>query len=327
MQAIVYERYGSPEVLELREIEIPAPKADEVLVRVKAVSINDWDWANLQGSLVNRLLWGVSKPRFGILGSDVAGRIEAIGSNVTEFHVGEDVYGDLSGPGPWGGFAEYICAREKALRRKPGTMTFEQAASIPQAAMLAVQALIDVGEIQRGQRVLINGAGGGFGTFAVQIAKAHDTDVTGVDSAGKLDMLRAIGCDHVIDYAREDFTRNGKQYDLIVDAKTNRSPVAYARSLASGGIYATVGGAMPRLLQIFVFGRAIARADNKRLRVVALKANKDLAYIETLFESGRLVPVIDGHYTLERTAEAMRYFASGAHKGKLVITAGGVCAT
>ena len=237
MKAVVYEKYGSPDVLELREVETPAPKDDEVLVRIHAVSINDWDWALLPGTpLVTRLMSGLFSPRQTILGSDIAGRIEAIGKNVKRFKSGDEVFGDLSPR--FGGFAEYVCAPETALALKPPAMTFVEAAAIPQAAMLAVQGLRDRGGIQSGQKLLINGAGGGVGTFALQIAKLYGAEVTGVDSAAKLDFMRSLGFDKVIDYTQEDFTVNGIHYDLILDVKTNRSVFDYASAdirVVSGG--------------------------------------------------------------------------------------------
>ena len=230
MKAIVYTKYGGPEVLQIKEVEKPLPKDDEVLIKVHAVSINDWDLGLLHGDFINRMLNGLRKPKRTILGSDIAGRIEAIGKNISKFKIGDEVYGDLSGR--WGGFAEYVCAPEKALALKPAAMSFEEAASIPQAAMLAVQGLIDKGKIHAGQKLLINGAGGGVGTFGVQIAKLYGIEITGVDSTVKLDMLRSMGFDHVIDYTKEDFTKNGQRYDLILDAKTNRSMFDYARALS-----------------------------------------------------------------------------------------------
>ena len=250
MKAIVYTKYGTPDDLELKEIDKPVVKDDEVLVKVFAVSLNDWDVGLLEGDFVNRMLNGVRAPKIKILGSDVAGRVEAVGKNVKKWRAGDEVFGDLSGR--WGGFAEYVCARENDLALKPPTMSFEQAAAIPQAAMLAVQGLIDKGKIKAGQRVLINGAGGGVGTFAVQIGKLYGVEMTGVDSASKLDMMLSMGFDHVIDYTREDFTNNGQHYDLILDAKTNRSIFDYARALSPEGTYVTVGGSISRLLQILL---------------------------------------------------------------------------
>lgn len=318
MKAIVYTEYGSPDLLQLKEIEKPIPKENEVLVKVFAASLNDWDWGLLLGeSLVIRLMNGIGKPKKTILGSDIAGRVEAIGSNVTRFKIGDEVYGDLSGD--WGGFAEYVCAREHFLEKKPRGMSFEQAAAIPQAAMLAVQGLIDVGEIKNGQKILINGAGGGVGTFGVQIAKLYGAEVTGVDNTGKLDMMRSVGFNHVIDYSKENFTRSGKQYDLILDTKTNRTVFAYPRALAPGGTYVTVGGSIPRLFQAFIFGWLVSLIYKKKIRIVALKQNKDLLYMNDLFEKGTLKFVIDGPFTLEEVPNAFRLFGEGKHKGKVVI--------
>jgi NADPH:quinone reductase-like Zn-dependent oxidoreductase len=320
MEAVVMERYGTPEVLELRNVATPTPKADEVLVRVHAASVNDWDWGLLRGTpFVIRILNGLFTPKVQIIGGDIAGRVEAVGEDVKAFQLGDEVYGDLCMSG-FGAFAEYACAPEACLAHKPPGMTFEQAAAIPQAGMLAVQGLIDVGRIRSGQKLLLNGAGGGVGTFALQIAKLYNVEVTVVDKAGKLDMLRAMGADHVIDYLKEDFTRHGKCYDLILDVKTNRSPLAYARALNPNGTYATVGGNTARLLQALVLGPLISRLSNKHLRIVTLKPNKDLAYMNELFEAGKLLPVIDRPYKLADVPEAFRLFGTGDHKGKIIVT-------
>jgi len=319
MKAMVYTKYGPPDVLELTEVDKPIPKDDEVLIKVYAVSINDWDWGLLQGiPFINRLLFGLLKPKKRILGSDIAGRIEAVGKNVKLFQPGDEVFGDLSGD--WGGFAEYVCARENALALKPTRMTFTEAAAIPQAAMLAVQGLRDAGQIQAGQKILINGAGGGVGTFAVQIAKLYGVEVTGVDSSGKLAMLRAMGFDQVIDYTKEDFTKKGQCYDLILDVKTNRSIFDYTRALSPNGIYVTVGGSTARLIQVLLLGPLISMISKKNIRLVGLKPNKDLAYMNELFEAGKVKPVIDSPYKLSEVPEAFRYFGEGHHKGKVVVT-------
>jgi NADPH:quinone reductase-like Zn-dependent oxidoreductase len=320
MKAIVFRKYGSADVLELEEVEKPAPGVDEVLIKVCAVSINDWDWQALQGTFINRLFFGLRKPKTHrqILGSDVAGQVEAVGRNVRRFRTGDNVFGDLSGR--WGGFAEYVCAHQNALIEMPSGMTYEQAAAIPQAALLALQALCDQGRIRNGQSLLINGSGGGAGTFAIQIARLYDAKITAVDRAEKLDMLRSMGAEHVIDYMREDFTRTGHRYDLIFDVKTNRSPLSYASALNRGGTYVSVGGDMARALQALILAPWISLATGKRIKFLALKPNKDLTRIRELFEEGKLVPVIDRVYGLTETAEAFRYFASGLHRGKLVIT-------
>jgi len=322
MKALIRERYGTPDVLALREVESPVPKAHEVLVRVHAASINDWDWGLLQGaSFVDRMLFGLFAPKVKILGGDVSGRVAAVGSQVRRFQPGDEVYGDLCGSG-FGGFAEYVCAPETSLVTKPPHMTFEQAASIPQAGMLAVQGLLDVGRMRSGQKLLLNGAGGGVGTFALQIAKRLGVEVTVVDRHGKLDVLRAMGADHVMDYLTEDFTRGDKRYDLILDVKTNRSPLAYARALNPGGTYVTVGGSMPRLLQILILSPIILWLFKKHMRIVVLKPNKDLGYMNELFEAGQIAPVIDGPYNLADAPEALRHFGTGDHMGKIVITMG-----
>lgn len=320
MKAAVMEGYGSPDVLKLRDVARPTPKANEVLVRVHAASINDWDWGLLQGTpFVTRIFSGLRTPKVRILGCDIAGRVEAVGREVKAFQPGDEVYGDLCNSG-FGAFAEYACAPEASLAHKPASMTFEQAAAIPQAGMLAVQGLIDVGRIRSGQTLLLNGAGGGVGIFALQLARLHDVEVTVVDKAGKLDMLLAMGADHAIDYLDEDFTKSGKRYDLILDVKTNRSPRAYARALNHNGTYATVGGDLPRLLETWVLGPLMSRRYRQHMRVVMLKPNKDLAYMNALCEAGKLAPVIDGTYTLADLPDAMRRFGSGDHKGKIIVT-------
>ncbi len=318
MKAAIYTKYGGPEVLQIKEVEKPYPKDNEVLIKVRAVSINDWDWQLLLGlPVAGRIFSGVSTPKQQILGSDIAGQIEAVGKEVKQFKEGDEVYGDISGI--WGGFAGYARAPENKIRIKPAGMSFEQAAAIPQAGMLAVQAL-RAGNIQPGQKILINGAGGGVGTFAVQIARLYDVELTGVDNTGKMDMLRSMGFDHVIDYTKEDFTKNGKQYHLVIDVKTNRSIFEYARALYPNGMYATVGGSLRWLLQCFLLRPWISRFRKKNMRVVMLKPNKDLGYMEELFESGKMKPVIDGSYKLDDIAKAFDLFSKGAHKGKLVIT-------
>ena len=320
MKALVRDRYGPPEVLEVRDIEWPVPKEHEVLVRVYAASINDWDWQMLQRPT---LPLGFNTPRVRILGSDIAGRVAAVGSGVHRFAVGDNVYGDLSrfgSEGGWGGFAEYVCASEVALVRKPPRMTFQQAAALPQAGQLAVQGLFAAGPLRSGQKILINGAGGGVGTIAIQLAKRQDVEVTGVDSAGKFEMMRAIGFDHVIDYRKQDFVRNGLRYDLVLDTKTTHSPFAYTRSLSPGGTYATVGGNISRMFQFLVFGWCIRQTTSKTVRLIMLKQNRDLPYLNERFEAGQLIPVIDGPYKLSEARDAFRHFGAGAHKGKVVIT-------
>jgi NADPH:quinone reductase-like Zn-dependent oxidoreductase len=314
MKAIVFTRYGPPDVLELRDVAKPVPKDGEVLVRVHAASINDWDYGAMQGTdFVNRVLFGLLKPREGkqILGSDIAGTVEAVGRDVRRFQPGDEVFGDLSGT--WGGFAEYVCAREKALALKSPGMSFEQAAAIPQPAMLAVQGLRYAVTIRPGQKVLINGGGGSSGVFAIQLAKLYGAEVTAIDSGAKLDLMRALGADHVFDYTCHDFTSGAARYDVILDVKTRRPVSECLRALDRGGTYVTLGGSMAGLL---------LSSWRKQVRLVVLKPNKDLEYVKELFEAGRLMPVIDGPYALDALPEAMRHFGAGRHRGKVVIAVG-----
>lgn len=319
MKAVVYENYGGLANLQIKSIVRPSPENDEVLVRVCAVSINDWDWGKMDGSsLFNRLLSGWRRPKHTILGSDIAGIIEGTGKDVTKFRIGDEVYGDLSGR--WGGFAEYVCAPEASLVKKPPLMSFEQAASIPQAAMLAVQALIDIGHISNGKKILINGAGGGVGTFGLQIAGLYDVEVTVVDSADKLEMLSSLGAVKTVDYRTTDFTEMKEKYDLIVDVKTDRSVHRYLKVLKPQGMYVTVGGSLSLLLGALILMPFIKVFTGKKVGIVVLKPNKDLGYISQLYYDGKLKPVIDGPYPLESIREAFRVFGDGKHKGKIVIT-------
>lgn len=320
MKAIVLTEYGSSEGLQLSEVASPTPKDNELLIKVHATAVNDWDWCLMRGTpFYIRLLCGVLKPKVRIPGVDVAGQVEEVGRNVTKFQPGDEVYGDLSECG-FGGFAEYVCAPESALASKPSGMTFVEAAAIPHAAMLAMQGLIDQGQIQPGQKLLINGAGGGVGTLGVQVAKSFGVEVTGVDKSEKLDMMRSIGFDEVIDYTKEDFTQTGKCYDLILDTKTNRSIFNCLRALAPTGTYVTVGGDTARLLQAFLLGPLVRRLSKKNVRVLALKPNKDLDHASELFEAGKVTPVIDGPYRLGEVPEVIQRFGDGSHKGKLVIS-------
>ena len=320
MKAIVLTKYGTPDVVQLKEVAKPAPKENEVLIKIHATSVNDYDWAMVIGKpYIYRLMFGVMKPKRQIPGMELAGTIEALGTNATLFKVGDAVYGDISEYG-FGSFAEYICVNEKALIIKPGKMSFEEAASISHASMLAFQGLVDIGKIKEGQKILINGAGGGVGTFGLQIAKLHNAEVTGVDTGDKLNMMRSIGYDHIIDYKKEDFTKNGNLYDLILDAKTNRSPFAYARSLKPNGIYVTVGGYLTRIIQVLLLKRLISIFSKKTVNLVALRPNKDLSYINELFEADKIKCIIDGPYPLSETPKLIQYFGEGKHTGKVVIS-------
>lgn len=325
MKASVLTDYGSPDFIELKEIEKPTPGDNEVLVKVFAASLNSWDWEILTGELLlNRLMAGLLKPdRIRILGCDIAGQVEEVGKNVKQLQTGDEVFGDLSRSG-WGGFAEYVCARDNALTLKPSGMTFEQAAAVPQAGLLALQALTYKEAIQpakpdRNLKVLINGAGGGAGTFAVQIAKSFGAEVTGVDSTEKMDTMRSSGADHVIDYTQEDFTKNGQLYDLIVDMAAHHSIFDYRRSLSPGGIFVMVGGSTVRINQLLFLGPWFSMIGDKKMGLLLHKANKGMAFMKELLESGKVVPVIDRRYPLGEVAEALRYFGDGHAKGKLII--------
>ncbi len=319
MKAIVLTRYGTLDDLELRDVDKPRPKADEVLIAVHASAVNDWDLGLLKGKpLFMRAFLGLLRPRIRIMGAEVAGRIEAVGADVHHLKPGADVYVDLSESG-FGGFAEYVCAREASVAQMPATLTYEQAVAIPHAAMLAQQALRDIAQMREGQTLLINGAGGGVGPIGLQLAKLHGIEVTGVDSAAKQDFLRSLGCDHVIDYAQQDFTKTGLSYDLILDVKTTRSPFAYARALRPNGTYVTVGGSMPRVFQCLLFGRWIAATRNKHIRILGLKPNKGLDDMTQLAEAGKIVPSIDETYPLRDVPQALRRFEAAHHKGKIVI--------
>jgi NADPH:quinone reductase-like Zn-dependent oxidoreductase len=313
MRAVVYTEYGTPDVLEVQEIDTPTIKDGELLVRVHASSINSWDWDLLRGKPWITRIGGLRTPQHPVLGADIAGVVEAVGKDVTRFQPGDEVFGDLSASG-WGGLAEYTAAKEKAVVHKPPSMTFEQAAAIPQAAILALQGLRDKKQIQPGQKILINGAGGGTGTFGIQIAKSHGAEVTGVDSAPKLDMMRSVGADHVIDYATEDFTKNGERYDLILDVVANRSIGAYKRSLAPDGVCVVVGGTTATLLKALILG-------GRKVTILVHKPNTtDLGLLAAMFDAGTIVPMIDRSYALNDAAEALRYFGEGGVQGKIVVT-------
>ena len=319
MKAIVYTKYGLPDVLELKEVAKPTPRDDEVLIKVRAVSVNRSDWEGLIGKPLYARIGGLRRPRRRILGSDIAGRVEAVGANVEQFQPGDEVFGDILGY--MGGFAEYVRAPENRLALKPASMTFEQVAAIPQAAVIALQGIRDKGQVQPGQQVLINGAGGGAGTFAVQLAKLYGAEVTGVDNTGKLDFMRSLGADHVIDYSREDFTKNGKQYDLILDLIAHRSVFAYKRALRPNGSYFFVGGSVATLFQTLLLGPLVGRTAGKKIRILAVQPNlEDMVYITELYEAGKVVPVIDRRYPLSEVAEALRYLGEGHAGGKVVIT-------
>ena len=319
MKAIVYHEYGSSDVLKLEEVAKPTPTDDEILIKVHAVSVNRSDWEGLRGKPLYARIGGLLKPRHQILGSDIAGRVEMAGRNNRQFQPGDEVFGDILGR--MGGFAEYVCARGRTLALKPASMTFEEVAAIPQAAVIALQGIRDKGQVQPGQKVLINGAGGGAGSFAVQLAKLYGAEVTGVDNTGKLDFMRSLGADHVIDYTREDFTKNGKQYDMILDVIAHRSVFAYKRALRPNGSCFMVGGSVATAFQILLLGPWVRRTAGKKIRLLVVQPNrKDLVFITELYEAGKVVPVIDRRYPLSEVPEALRYLGEGHARGKVIIT-------
>ncbi|MGH9174300.1 MAG: NAD(P)-dependent alcohol dehydrogenase, partial [Vicinamibacterales bacterium] len=316
-------RYGSPDVLTFQEVDKPVATADKVLVRVHASSVNRADLDYLGGKpAFARLFTGLRAPKVRRLGLDVAGVVEAVGPNVTRFQPGDAVFGDMTQHG-YGAFAEYVCAPERAFAPKPAKMTFEESATVPQAAILALLGLRHKRQIEPGQKVLINGASGSVGPFAVQIAKALGAEVTGVCSTGKLEMARSLGADHVIDYTRENFTRGGRRYDLILDISAQHSIFAYRRALTPTGVYSCVGGATGPILQALALGPLISRFGSKKL---GLPLNwkpfnqPDVAYLTELIEAGKLTPLIDRSFPLADVADALRYVDAGHARGKVVIT-------
>jgi NADPH:quinone reductase-like Zn-dependent oxidoreductase len=325
MKAIYYDRYGSPDNLALIDVSKPVPKDNEVLVRVYAASINSWDWDMILGEFAFTRLWGLFKPKHKILGSDIAGRVESVGRDVKKFKPGDEVYGDIVERG-WGGFAEYACAREHELVFKPASMSYEQASAIPQAGLLALQSIRDFGKLKKGQRILLNGAGGGVGTLGVQIAKMIGGEVTVVDKSDKLALLKTLGADHVIDYQKEDFTNNGLKYDLIVDVVANRQILRYKKALAPGGLFVMIGGTTSTILQMMTLGSLVsqvrkiaANPSDRRVTMMGYKPNHGLDDMSTYFVEGKVIPVIDKVFPLAETAEAFRYFGGGSFKGKVVI--------
>jgi len=318
MKAVVYTRYGPPDVLRVTNVAAPVPKDNEVLVRVAAVSLNRSDWETLRGKPLYARIGGPFRPRHHVLGSDIAGRVQAAGPRVTLFRPGQDVFGDILRH--MGGFAQYVCVPESTLAPMPAGMTYAEAAALPQAGAIALQGIRDKGQVQRGQKVLVNGAGGGSGMYAIQLAKLHGAEVTGVDNAEKLEFMRSVGADHVIDYTREDFTANGRAYDLILDLAAHRSAFAYQASLVPGGRYLYVGGSVTTLLQALLAGPLIGRADGRKIRLLAVRLGVEhLAPMVELCQAGKIATVIDRRYPLSETPAALRYLGEGHAKGKVVI--------
>jgi NADPH:quinone reductase-like Zn-dependent oxidoreductase len=321
MKAIVMTGYGGPEVLQYKDVEKPSPTDNQVLVKVKAASLNASDFEIMRGGLVGRL-GGPMRTKHKILGTDIAGTVEAVGSNITKFQPGDEVMGDLLYPNGYGAFAEYACAQEKILALKPASMTFEQASTYPEAGIIALQSLRGKREIQPGQKVLINGAGGGMGSFGIQIAKYYEAEVTGVDSAIKLEMMKSIGADHVLDYMETDFAKTGERYDMILDTVARRSLRSYRRALNPNGMLIIVGGNRRALFRAFVLGPLVSRMGSRSYGINPIDRDpmEDYEFLAELFEAGKVVPYIDRRYSLSEVPEALKYLEEGQVLGKIVVT-------
>ena len=319
MKAIVYTKYGSPDVLHLKDVEKPTPEDHQVLVKVHAASVNALDWRPFtMPSIPLRLMsGGLFKPKDPSVGVDVAGQVEAVGSKVTAFQPGDFVFGVAPGA-----FAEYVCNSESKFALKPANVSFEEAAAVPVAAFTALQGLRDKGQIQARQKVLIDGASGGVGTFAVQIAKAFGAEVTAVCRTRNLDMVRSIGADHVIDYTEENFTKNEQRYDLILAVNGYHPILDYRRALSPNGICVVAGGSMSQIFQALLLGPLVSRIGSKKIGFMGIAASlkEDLLFIKELLEAGKVIPVIDKSYPLSETAAAIRYLIEEHGRGKVVIT-------
>jgi len=319
MKAIVRTRYGPPDVLQFAEVEKPSPKDNEVLIKLFAASVNPLDLFHMRGAPWNRRIPGLRTPKQPVIGCDIAGRVEAVGKAVKQFQPGDDVFGVTGFAG--GGFAEYVCAPEAKLARKPANLSFEDAAAVPIAAITALQALRDKGKLQPGQKILLDGASGGVGTFAVQIAKSLGAEVTAVCSTRNVDTARSLGADHVLDYTQEDFRKSGQHYDLIVGVNAHHSIFDYLRALCPDGTYVAVGGGLPQIFQAMLLAPFLSRIGNKKTCFFIANINqKDLIFLKELIEAGKLVPVIDKRYPLSEAAEAIRYLEKGHAQGKIVLT-------
>jgi NADPH:quinone reductase-like Zn-dependent oxidoreductase len=321
MKAIIQMAYGMPsEVLELREVEKPAPKDDEVLIKVQSASITFGDLAAVKGEpFVARLSLGLREPKIKTPGKDVAGIVEAVGSKVKQFRPGDKVFGDLSECG-WGAYAEYVSVPEDAIVHMPGYLSFEEAAAVPESGVVALQGLKDKGQIQSGQKVLIYGASGGIGTFAVQIAKSFDTEVTGVCSTRNLELVKSLGADHVIDYTQEDFAQNEETYDLILATAGYRSIFEFRRALAPGGHYVATGGQMAQIFQPMLLGPWLSSKGRKMTNLSMKPDKKDLTFLKELIEAEKVSAVIDRSYPLSELPEALQYYGKGHSRGKVVVT-------
>ena len=321
MKAVIHEKYGSPDVLELKDIQKPVPDDNQVLIKVQAASLNYSNLVLLKGEpFLARFALGLRKPKFPIAGGDIAGTVEAVGKNIKMFQPGDEVFGDLSGCG-WGGFAEYAAVPEHAIALKPSNLSFEEAAAVPMAGVTALQALRDKGKVQPGQKVLINGASGGVGTFAVQIAKAFGAEVTAVVSTRKVEIAKSLGADQVIDYTKENFAEKEEQYDVIIGVNGSHPLSAYRQSLRENGIFVYVGGPPSQLYQFIIIGPLMSITGNKKMKSFLQTPNQqDLIFMKELLEAEKVKPLIDKTYHLHKITDAFNYFAEGHAQGKVVIT-------
>jgi len=320
MKSLIFPKYGTTSDLELNEVVKPTCSSEEVLIKIHSASVNDWDWGLLRGKpFVNRLLFGVFKPKVKTLGIDISGTVEYVGANVSKFKVDDEVFGDISNY-KWGGFAEYVCVKENNVELKSPNMTFEEAAAIPQAGVLAIQGFRDKFKVNPGQQILINGAGGGCGTFAIQIAKQFGAIITGVDKGSKFDVMRTLGADNVIDYTKEDFTKNNKTFDFILDFAGHHSLLDYKHSLKENGTYLLVGGSSTLIMKCIFLGPLISLFSKKKLKILPHKPNKYLNELVKLNEEGKLKIVIDSIFTLKQLPDALEYFGSGNANGKIIIS-------
>lgn len=324
MKAIVLDKYGSPhDVFQLKEVDTPVPKENEVKIKIKSASLNATDFEIARGNFFARITSGIRKPSNMRMGCDFAGQVESVGEDVTQFKPGDAVYADLMYQKPsYGALAEYVCVPEIRLRMKPESMTFDEAATIGQAGVLALQGIRGKTPPQPGQKVLINGAGGGVGTFAIQIAKYYGTEVTAVDTAQKFDMMRSLGADHVIDYTQEDFTKNKKQYDLILDQIARKSVFAYRRALKPNGKYRMVGGSTRRIFGALIMGSITSLFSSKKVGIMMGRPNDkdDMEFLTELFEAKKVIPIIDKKFPLKEVPEAVKYLEDGLAIGKLIIS-------
>lgn len=321
MKAITISNYGQASDAVWKDIAKPSPKKNEVLIKVICTSINDFDWSFVRGEpKAYRLFFGITGPKFQVPGMEVSGIVEALGAEVSSFAVGDRVYGDISDSG-FGSFAEYLCTHEKGLIKMPNEMSFEDATSLPHAGLLAWQGLVDLGRISAGQKVLINGAGGGVGGFAVQIAKSFGCHVTGVDNSAKFSVMRSLGYDECLDFREADFTKTGEKYDLILDCRATRSPFEVAKSLKTNGACVLIGGTISVMLQFLFLGKLAGMNSRKRLKILPLKTNQGLENLAKLYRADKLKCTVDGPYPLAEAGKWIQYFGEGKHIGKVVLRA------